>query len=156
MIIVNLSVLSRGADSVGSRQPTPEGRAVWSMLFNQYMGRILVVSDEDYDRSHFSDWLKMAGYKASSFECLYEPLPDLKAQRIHLLGAAFGKIEWYVDSDPKVCAETTALGIPTMLISVPFIIRPEWDKEREIRQWDTLVEEMETQALKAAERTWRE
>jgi len=156
MIIVNLSVLSRSADIVGSRQPVPEGRAIWAMLFERYMGRLAVISNEEYDRSHFADWLKREGFKASFFECITEPHPDLKAQKIQLLGAAFGRVEWYVDTDPKTCAETTALGIPTILVSVPFIVRPEWDRGKEIRQWDSLVEEMESQALKAAERTWRD
>lgn len=156
MIVINLSVLSRPSENVSSRQPVPEGRAIWSMMFERYMGRIAVLSNEVYNPAFFADWLKREGFKASFFECIDEPLPDLKAQKIQLLGAAFGKIEWYVDTDPRVCAHTTALGIPTIVISVPDTIRPEWEQGKTIRQWDTLVEEMESQALKAAERTWRE
>lgn len=156
MIIVNLSVLARPSDTLSTRQPTPEGRAIWSMLFDKYMGRIIVASDEAYDLPALADWLKVEGYKPSMFEVIDEPLPDLKAQRIHRLGSLFGRIQWYVDTDPRVCAHTIALGIPSLVVACPYVVRPEWVQEKDIRKWDNLVEEMESQALKAAEKTWRD
>lgn len=126
------------------------------MLFDKYMGRIMVISDEDYDRQLLTDWLKVEGYKPSLVDVLAEPEPDLRAQKIQRLGAVFGRVQWYVDTNPTVCAHAMALGIPCLVVASPYVIRPEWSAEKEIRQWDTLVEEMESQALKAAEKTWRD
>lgn len=120
------------------------------------MGRIVLIVNEDYPKDSLENWLKTEGYKPSMYEILDETLPDLLAQKIHRVGSVFGKPNWYVDNDPRVCSATMALGIPSLLVAVPFVLRPEWDVQKPIRQWDTLVSEMEKQALKAAEKTWRE
>ena len=87
---------------------------------------------------------------------LDEPDPVLRAEKVHRIGAVFGKPEWYVDNDPRTCAETLKLGMPTLLIASPYLVRPEWSNMKVIREWGSLVEEMDNQALKAAEKTWRE
>jgi hypothetical protein len=43
-----------------------------------------------------------------------------------------------------------------MVIASPYIIRPEWDGGRKLKGWDSLVTEMDSQALRAAEKDWRE
>jgi hypothetical protein len=48
------------------------------------------------------------------------------------------------------------MGIPTLLLTVPDTIRLEWNEEKVLKSWDVLVEEIESQALAKAERTWRE
>ena len=52
----------------------------------------------------------------------------------------------------KVIAE----GIPTILVTIPYIVRPEWEETRKIVGWDELTDKIETQALKKAEREWKE
>lgn len=52
----------------------------------------------------------------------------------------------------KVIAE----GIPTLLVTIPQIVRPEWEEQRKIVGWDELTVKIEEQALKKAERTWKE
>jgi len=47
-------------------------------------------------------------------------------------------------------------GIPTLMVSMPYTIRPEWEEERTIVGWDKLSEELDIQALKKAEREWKE
>jgi hypothetical protein len=44
----------------------------------------------------------------------------------------------------------------TLLIASPYLVRPEWSNMKIIKEWDVLVEELDSQALKAAEKTWRE
>lgn len=156
MIVFNFDVLARPADSLVTRQPDTNGRAIWGAMFDKYMGRILLVCNEQYDRALFTDWLKREQFKASMIDFIDHVDPVLKAETIHRLGSAAGRIEWYVDNDPRVCAETLKLGVPTLVVAAPYIVRPEWDTGRKIKEWVNLVDEMDTQALKAAERTWRD
>ena len=104
----------------------------------------------------FEDWLKKEGIKPSFYEMLDEPDPVLQAEKINRIGAIFGKPEWYVDNNPRTCAELLKLGMATLLIASPYLVRPEWSNMKVIKEWDVLVEELDTQALKAAEKTWRE
>ncbi len=156
MILFNFSVLARPADSIALRQPDSQGLYIWRMMHDQSVGRICLVVNEDYSKMIIEDWLKKEGIKPSFYEMLDEPDPVLRAEKVHRIGAVFGKPEWYVDNDPRTCAETLKLGIPTLLIASPYLVRPEWSNMKVIREWGSLVEEMDNQALKAAEKTWRE
>lgn len=154
MIVFNFSVLARPAETLATRQPDPEGRAIWGAMFDKYMGRIILVCNEDYDRTQFTEWLKREQFKASMLDFIEETDPVLRAEKVHRVGSAAGRIDWYIDNDPRTCAETLKLGIPTLVVACPYIIRPEWDGGRKIKEWGSLVEELDTQALKAAVRTW--
>jgi hypothetical protein len=156
VIIFNFSVVAKPGQSLGERQPDRSGMYIWKMMHDQSIGRICLVVNETYQRPILEDWLKVEGLKPSFYELLDEPSPNLRAEKVHRIGAVFGRPEWYVDNDPLTCAETLKLGIQTLLVASPYIVRPEWSGERTIRAWDTLVEEMDNQALKAAEKTWRE
>lgn len=156
MILFNFSVLARPADSIALRQPDSQGLYIWRMMHDQSVGRICLVVNEDYSKLIIEDWLKKEGIKPSFYEMLDEPDPVLRAEKVHRIGAVFGKPEWYVDNNPKTCAETLKLGIPTILVASPYVVRPEWANMKVMREWDTLVEELDNQALKAAEKTWRE
>lgn len=126
------------------------------MVFEKYTGRICVVSTTEYDRPQFEEWLKREQFKASVYEFIDQVDPALKAEKVHIIGSSFGRINWYVDNDPRVCAETLKLGVPTLLVACPYIVRPEWDMGRKVKEWGSLVDEMDSQALKAAEKTWRD
>ena len=154
MIVFNFSVLARPAESLSLRQPDPEGRAVWGAFFDKYMGRIILVCNEDYDRGQFTDWLKREQFKASMLDFIDTTDPVLRAEKVHRVGSAAGRIDWYIDNDPRTCAETLKLGIPTIVVAAPYIVRPEWDTGRKIKEWGSLVDELDNQALKAAEKTW--
>lgn len=156
MIIFNFDVLATPAETLPLRQPDPNGRAIFSMMFEKYMGRICVVSSTEYDRPVFEDWLKRERFKASSYEFIDEVDAVLTAEKVHRIGSSFGRIDWYVDNNPRVCAETLKLGISTLLTASPYVIRPEWNGGRFIKEWGALVNEMDNQALKAAEKTWRD
>lgn len=156
MIIINFDVLATPAETLPLRQPDPNGRAIFSMMFEKYMGRICVVSAHEYDRPVFEDWLKRERFKASSYEFIDEVDAVLTAEKVHRIGSSFGRIDWYVDNNPRVCAETLKLGISTLLAASPYVVRPEWNGGRFIKEWGALVNEMDNQALKAAEKTWRD
>ena len=156
MIVFNFSVLARPAENLSLRQPDSDGRAVWGAFFDKYMGRIILVCNEDYDRGQFTDWLKREQFKASMLDFIDVTDPVLRAEKVHRIGSAAGRIDWYIDNDPRTCAETLKLGIPTIVIAAPYIVRPEWDTGRKIKDWGSLVDELDNQALKAAERTWRD
>ena len=154
MIVFNFSVLARPAETLATRQPDSEGRAIWGAMFDKYMGRIILVCNEDYDRTQFTEWLKREQFKASMLDFIDETDPVLRAEKVHRVGSAAGRIDWYIDNDPRTCAETLKLGIPTLVVACPYIVRPEWDGGRKFKEWGSLVEELDTQALKAAVRTW--
>jgi hypothetical protein len=156
VIVFNFSVLARPAESLSLRQPDSDGRAVWGAFFDKYMGRMIVVCDETYERTQFMEWLKREQFKASMLDFLDVTDPVIKAEKVHRIGSAAGRIDWYIDNDARTCSETLKLGIPTIVVASPYIVRPEWDTGRKIREWDSLVGELDTQALKAAERTWRD
>lgn len=156
MIIVNFSVLARPAESLPTRQPDSDGRHLWSIMYEANYGRMCLVVNERYENHLLEAWLKAEGYKPSFYEFIDDTQPSLKAERIHRLTSVFGKAQWYVDTDPLVCAETMKLGIPTLMVACPYVVRPEWGGEKNLKPWDTLVEEVNRQHLIRATRTWRD
>lgn len=156
MIFFNFSVLARPAESLALRQPDPEGRKIWNLMFDKSIGRICLVLNTPYEKEVIEHWLKVEGFKPAFYEMLDDTNPNLIAGKIHRLSAVFGKAEWYVDNDPRVCAETLKLGIPTLLVASPYIVRPEWNGEKIVREWGSLVTEMDNQALKASQKSWRD
>lgn len=156
MIIFNFSVIAKPSDTLATRQPDTQGLNIWNMMHEHSVGRMCLVVNEVYEKMVFEDWLKKQRIKPSFYEFLDEDRPQLKAEKVHRVAAVFGKPDWYVDNDPKACAETLKLGIPTLVVGAPYIVRPEWSGLKTIKAWDTLVEEMDSQALKAAEKTWKE
>lgn len=156
MILFNFNVIAKPNDTLADRQPSPEGRSLWKILNEAYMGRIILIVNEDYPRDKLEHWLKGEGFKPSMYEMLDESDPSLLSQKIHRIAAVFGKPHWYVDTDPEVCSKMIALGIPSLVVACPYTIRPEWNSPKEIRKWDTLVSELEEQVMRAAEKTWRD
>ena len=156
MILFNFSVIAKPGQHLGERQPDSHGMGIWRMFHENTIGRICLIINEEYQKPVLEDWLKVERIKPAFYEMFEEPSANLKAERIHRIGAVFGKPEWYIDNDPITCSETLKLGIPTILVASPYIVRPEWSGERVIKSWDTLVQEMDEQALKAANKTWRE
>lgn len=155
MIIFNFDVISRPSDSVGSRQPDPDGRDLWRMFFEKSVGRIaLVVNEAPNNRDILETWLKKEGYKPAVYEVMDTHDPVLKAEKVQLLTTSFGKASWYVDNDAATCARTMRLGIPTLMVCTPWVVRPEWHEEKVPRDWDDIVAETTRQAVIRAEKTW--
>lgn len=156
MILFNFDVIAKPDKSIGQRQPDVNGRHLWSMFHEKEMGRLCLIINEECKKEHLEVWLKREGFKASMYEFVDIDNPVLKAERIHTIASMWGRIKWYVDNDPRVCAETIKLGIPTLLVGVPFVVRPEWSEPANIREWESVVEELDRQAMKASMKTWDE
>lgn len=157
MIIVSFDVLalsSLSSEEVGARQPSPEGKRLWNSLFPTYNGRMMVFAAGVTNQEGCLQWLKREGFKASSVDVIENTHVDTKVERIEVLHALYGRITWYIDTDPHVVAKVSRNGIPTLLVTVPHVIRPEWSEERTKKGWDAVVQEIEAQQLARAERTW--
>lgn len=154
MIVFNFDILARPHQSVALRQPDPEGLRLWNQFHEVNLGRLGLVVDVEYEKDHLEHWLKLHGIKAAIYQTLYTEDPAMKADKVHLLMATVGKIEWYLDSDPLTCRETLARGIPTILVAAPYVVRPEWHDSKPARAWDELVVEVERQQTLWAERDW--
>lgn len=157
MILLSLDVLSlpsNVSDEVGARQPSPEGRKLWNTLFPAYNGRMVVFAHGVTNVEGCLSWLKREGFKASSVDLITENTVEAKVERINNIHAVYGRINWYIDIDPKVIARVAHNGIPTLLMTVPHTVRPEWSESRFRKEWGEIVEETEAQALARAERTW--
>lgn len=149
-------MLARPNKDLASRLPDSEGTRLWKVFHEQTLGRLAIVVDEDVDTSIFEHWLKVNGIKASLYEVLDVTDAAIKAEKVHRLATTMGRSDWYIDNDPEACAHTLRLGVPTLLVASPYVVRPEWSKEKSARPWDSLVQEINDQALHRANRTWGE
>ncbi len=156
MIVVNFDVLAFPSGAVGARQPTVDGRRLWNVLFSAFNGRMLVFGAGIDEPEMCATWLKRENYKASTVDTIVEDDPDSKYKRIDALRSVYGKITWYIDVDPHTISKAVRGGIPTMLVTIPHVVRPEWTTEKNHKGWDSLVSEIETQRLAWAERNWED
>ena len=156
MILVNFDAIATPGDELGARVPRREMRRLWGALNAGYNTRLAVMATGITNTPILLEWLKREGYKANTVDVVEEDSLNAKIDRVVAFNAVYGKITWYVDIDPIAVAKVAHMGIPTLLLTVPDTIRLEWSEEKTIKSWDVLVEEIESQALAKAERTWRE
>lgn len=158
MIIVTFDVIANRHKEIGSSHPNNYGRRLWTMLFGTYNGRICLLVDgvETHHQQLVMEWLKKENYRPGSIDFHWESGSDNRLQRVRAVHAVHNKIDWYVDTDPVTVSKVIAEGIPTLLVTIPQIVRPEWEEQRKIVGWDELTVKIEEQALKKAERTWKE
>lgn len=154
MIVFNFDVLARPGAELGARLPDPDGIRLWNMLWGQTLGRLAVVVDEEVNIPIFEHWLKVNGIKAAIYEVFDTDDPQIKAEKVHRLSMTVGRSDWYIDNDPEACALTMKLGVPTLLVANPYIVRPEWVGTKQARSWDALVREIDDQAVLRANKTW--
>ena len=154
MIVFNFDVLARPNEDFAQRVPIREGMELWKDMWETHMGRLGLVVDECKDRFILEHWLKTNNVKAAVYEILDTTKPTLKAEKVHHIGMAIGRSGWYIDVDPHTIAETLRLGIPSLLVANPYILRPEWAGEPTVRPWDDLVTEIDNQKLMQAEKEW--
>lgn len=154
MILITFDALAHPGDELGARVPRAETRKLWNALLAGFNGRISILATGITNTPLLLEWLKREGYKASTVDIISDNHPDTKVDRVASFNAVYGKVYWYVDIDPIAVAKVAHMGIPTLLLTVPDIVRPEWVDEKVPREWNALVEEIESQALAKAERTW--
>lgn len=154
MIFIHFDVIAQQASSFGARPPSPEGRRLWNALFTTYQGRVALIADEGSPQEILTDWLMKEGFKPSIVHIpngITKSGMSPKAYSVWNLSATVGKPHWYVDIDANCCAEVLRAGIPSLIVAVPLVHRPEWNEKETIRSWDSVVEELESQALKKYE-----
>lgn len=158
MIVFGFDVIAHPGDELGARQPTKEGRKLWHMMQGMYEGRICVLAHglDDKKTPILMEWLKRENYKAGAIDLTYETSPDAKLERIRSIQAGYGRIDWFVDTDPATVAKSVHEGIASLLVSIPSVPRPEWVDGRNIKGWDELSRELDAQALAKAERNWND
>lgn len=157
MLVMHLDVLALPGESAATRQPSLEGRRLWNILFPAFSGRMVVLADSGANEELLLSWLKREGYKPSMVHIAKELWMDgsnPRADAVWDISAVFGKVSWYVDVDPETCAYTIAKGIPTLLVAVPTISRPEWREPKAVRGWDAITQEIDQQQRIRAEREW--
>lgn len=151
-----MDVLARPHDDFGARVPDPEGMRLWSDLHQTHLGRLGLVVDEVPSLMIFEHWLRVNGVKAAQYEVLETIDPQIKAEKVQRLMMTVGIQDWYVDVDPRTIALTLRMGIPSMLIANPYVLRPEWLQEVDPRPWDQLVSELDQQLAFRAARSWND
>ena len=158
MIVVTFDVIAHRSEELGASQPSKHGRKLWNLFFNAYNGRICLLVNDVAKHQHqlVMEWLKRENYKPGSIDFHWEKGSENRLDRVRALHAAHTNIDWYIDTDPEAVSKVLKDGIPTLLVSVPFTIRPEWEEPRTNIAWDKLSNELENQALKKAEREWTE
>lgn len=158
MIVMTLEVLAHAGDELGARQPSVEGRKLWNMFFPMYEGRICVLASgiEDNKTPILMEWLKRENYKAGSIDLTYETTTDAKLERVRGLQAGYGRVDWFVDTDPATVARVIHEGIASLLVSIPSSPRPEWVEKRIVKGWQEITEEIDRQSLVKAERSWKD
>ena len=159
MIFITLDALSIPAENLGERQPRPETKRLWNALFPFYHGRLMVFAqgikrDGMQGEQVLLEWLKREGFKASYVDIVEATDTNTKVDRVISLSSVYGLPHWFIDTDPEAIARVAHHGIPTLLATIPTIIRPEWVDGRQIKAWDTLVEEINSQKLAQNEREW--
>lgn len=158
MIVVTFEVIAHRVEELGASQPNKHGRKLWNLFFSAYNGRICLLVNDVAKHQHqlVMEWLKRENFKPGSIDFHWEKGSENRLDRVRALHATHTNIDWYIDTDPEAVAKVIKDGIPTLLVSVPFTIRPEWEEPRTIIAWDKLSNELENQALKKAEREWTE
>ena len=156
MILFNVNVLARPNENFGARVPDPDGMGMWRSLYESSVGRTAVIVDEDVDKELLETWLKINNVKAVVYETVGTTEPRVKAEVVQRMLTAAGGRSMYLDTDAATVAHTLQLGIPSLLVCLPYTIRPEWSVERQIRGWDSLVDEIDKQALARSEKNWGE
>jgi hypothetical protein len=157
MILFHMDVLARPHEDFGARVPDSEGMRLWSDLHQTHLGRLGVVVDEIPSQAILEHWLRVNGVKAVIYEVLETTDPQIKAEKVQRLMMSVGIQDWYIDTDPRTVALTLRMGIPSMLIANPYVLRPEWLEDAGgPRPWGELVTEMDSQLELRAARAWKE
>lgn len=157
MIVFNFDVLARPHVELGARVPDPEGMYLWRTLHETTIGQMGIVVTEDIDNTDLLEsWLKINGVKAIMYDILGTREPKVCAESVARILAAAGGRKMYFDTDPNTISATYGMGIPSYLVCQPYVVRPEWGAEKTMKGWDTLVEEIDRQAIARSEKNWRE
>jgi hypothetical protein len=157
VIVFHFDVIALPSSELITRQPSIEGRRLWSTFFESYKGHMVILADPDANLETLKEWLKVEGFKPSMIHVADTLYPDdhtARSYAVKHLSSTLGKVQWYVDSDGESCSAVLRLGIPILLSAVPQFLRPEWREPKKKRPWESITNEVAAQAIAKAERTW--
>lgn len=156
VILFNFNVVARPGDNMGSRVPEADGLYLWKSMHEASVGRLGVVVDGVVDHKLLEAWMKINGMKAVLYEVLETDDPLLKAEKIQLILSAAGGSKMYFDTDPRTVEKTVSMGIPSLLVCNPYVVRSEWSTHKKMKGWEDLVTEIDKQVLMRSEKQWEE
>lgn len=148
MIWFNFDVLATPHEEIGSRQPRRVGFNLWRYIADgtqsnvsvTYRGRLTGT-----ERALLDTWMRRENIKPTVFHELEDDL-QLAVTKVHELSTLYGAADLYIDTDVRMCTELLKRGVPTLCLSDPVIVRPEWYEATVIRPWDELAAEKDRQA----------
>lgn len=141
-------VLVEGMD-IKTGLPSQNGH----MLFDALKISYSVVLITQYDQELVDTWLRKEGIRgyANLFAYDYATLPVTawKARKVRDFQRNSVPVAWFIDSDPAAITSVFLEGVPTMLVSSPHFVRPEFrpGQEHKVRRWDELVTTIETEQM---------
>jgi hypothetical protein len=157
VIIFNFDVIAHPGPELGARVPDADGMKLWRTFHAYNRGQLgIVINEFLYDpfrKEIFETWLTRENVKASFYEAVGDSA-DIREDKIHRLSTAFGRADWYVDSDVDMCTRLVTKGVKCFVYANPSIILPEWHEDRAPRPWDQLAAELDRQAEVVSERNW--
>lgn len=126
-------------------------------MFDTFYGRIALLVDNGTDEKLVAEWLKRERFKPSLIYSTKDWSVDgstPRADAVWSISAELGRVEWYLDVDTETIAVVLAKGIPSLLVAVPHVTRPEWRSAKSIRGWGDIADELDKQAVLRSERSW--
>jgi hypothetical protein len=153
MLVFTFDVLAYAnidkAMAVGARQPIPEGQKLYESLYHRYHGRTIILGDGDISALQLGEWAKREGYKFAHADVTRGRGPEAFRDKLRDLNAVYGKIDFFVDTNPETITLVMKDAIPCLLMALPQFVRPEWrdNKPKERKVWDDLTRELEVQSL---------
>jgi len=157
VILIEFNVLARPGPELGARVPDADGMKLFRTFHAYNRGQVGIVTQEDLHEQHkreiFETWLKRENLKASFYDSVHGNR-DLREDKIHRLSTAFGRADWYVDSDVDMCTRLVSRGVKCFVYANPSIILPEWHETKSPRPWDLLAAELDKQAEATHSRDW--
>lgn len=154
MIVFNFNVLARPSQEFGARVPDSDGLLLWKAMHQETIGRIAVMVNGSPSRDMVEHWLKVNSIKAAAYDILDTIDPVVVADKVSLYMAAAGGRHMYFDTDPMAVSLMMKAGITSILVTQPFVVRPEWHTEKQMRSWESLTQEIDKQKLARSEKTW--
>jgi len=153
MLVVTFDVLAYAqteqAMAPGARQPIPEGQKLYEALYARYSGRMVILADDGLSEEILSAWAKREGFKHAAVYTTTGKGPEAMRDKVRDLNAVYGKIDWFVDTNPETVTLVMKDAVACILMCLPQFVRPEWrnDKPRERQVWAELTRELDVQSL---------
>ena len=158
MYLFHIDALAHPHEEFSHRLPRRNGLLLWRNLYDAVLGRTGVVLTEDVKPEYLETWLRVHNIRASVYKVIDPALGpiDMQVERMMISnGQRAG--DMYIDVDADRVASLLKRGVPTLLMGDPYILRKEWNEEQVARpSWDTLVEEMDRQAVLRSKKEWLE